>query len=66
MPDPDPEVEAYNRWWRMNQNFERFDYEELQRVYAELPQKIAEYQARLRRELGAGELAVENMEGAGI
>ena len=66
MPDPDPEVEAYNRWWRMNRNFERFDYEELQRIYAELPQKIAEYQAKLRREAGAGELMAECMEGAGI
>ncbi len=65
VPDPDPEVEAYNRWWRMNQNFERFDYEELQRVYAELPQKIAEYQARLRRELGAGELARRKHGGGG-
>jgi hypothetical protein len=67
VPDPDPEVEAYNRWWRMNRNFEPFDYEELQRIYAELPQKIAEYQAKLRREAGAGELSMaENMEGAGI
>ena len=67
MPDPDPEVEAYNRWWRMNRNFEPFDYEELQRIYAELPQKIAEYQAKLRREAGAGELLMaESMEGAGI
>ena len=66
-PDPDPEVEAYNRWWRMNRGFEPFDYEELQRIYAELPQKIAEYQAKLRREAGAGELLMaECMEGAGI
>ena len=66
VPDPDPEVEAYNRWWRMNRNFEPFDYEELQRIYAELPQKIAEYQAKLRREAGVPELTAECMEGAGI
>ena len=67
VPDPDPEVEAYNRWWRMKCGFDRFDYEELQRIYAELPQKIAEYQAKLRREAGAPELLmVECMEGAGI
>jgi len=66
-PDPDPEVEAYNRWWRMNQNFEPFDYDELQRIYAELPQKIAEYQAKLRREARGPELLMaESMEGAGI
>jgi hypothetical protein len=63
VPDPDPEVEAYNRWWRMNRNFERFDYDELQRIYAELPQKIAEYQAQLPREAAVDELAAECMEG---
>ena len=66
VPDPDPEVEAYNRWWRMNRNMEPFDYEELQRIYAELPQKIAEYKARLQRGEGAGELTAEFAEAAGI
>ncbi len=66
VPDPDPEVEAYNRWWRMNRNFERFDGNELDRTYAELPQKIAEYQAKMQRGEGAGELAAECIEGAGI
>jgi len=50
----------------MDRNMEPFDYEELQRIYAEVPQKIAEYQAKLRREAGAPELMAECMEGAGI
>jgi hypothetical protein len=60
VPDPDPEVEAYNRWWRMNRGFDPFDAKELDRIYAELPQKIAEYQAKM---LGEG---AEYAEGAGI
>jgi hypothetical protein len=63
VPDPNPEVEAYNRWWRMNRNFEKFDYDELQRIYAELPRKIAEYKARLICEASGH---VECLEGAGI
>jgi hypothetical protein len=63
VPDPNPEVEAYNRWWRMNRNYEKFDYEELQRIYAELPQKMAEYNARLICEAAGN---VECVEGAGI
>jgi hypothetical protein len=66
VPNPDPEVAAYNRWWRMNRGFDPFDAKELDRIYAELPRKIEEYKAKLQRDACARELTTENMEGAGI
>jgi hypothetical protein len=42
VPDPDPETEAYIRWWQMHRGFEPFDYEELQRLYAAIPKENEE------------------------
>jgi hypothetical protein len=38
-PNPDPETEAYNRWFRMKCGAEPFDPEALQRLYAVIPPK---------------------------
>jgi hypothetical protein len=78
VPDPDPETEAYIRWWQMHRGFEPFDYEELQRLYAAIPKEEVssqepeagmngeEVNAEAQRGEGAGELTAESAENAKI
>ena len=66
VPDPDPETEAYIRWWQMHRGFEPFDYEELQRLYAAIPNeegkmKKEEVNAEAQRGEGAMELTAEKL-----
>ena len=65
VPDPDPETEAYIRWWQMNRGFEPFDAAELDRLYAAIP-KQEEFNAETQRGEDAGELIAACGEGAGI